>query len=41
MEWVPNIRRTQEETCEVHVLFNTNREHRGPVNAGRLERLLG
>jgi len=39
-EWVPRIRHLDEEALQVHVLFNTNREDQGPVNARMMAQLL-
>ncbi|MBI2873120.1 MAG: DUF72 domain-containing protein [Chloroflexi bacterium] len=39
-EWVPRLRYLSENAREVHVLFNTNREDQGPVNARLLMGLL-
>lgn len=40
-EWVPRIRNLQEQTKETHVLFNTNYQDQGIVNAVSLAGLLG
>ena len=41
MGWLPRIRHLQDEGREAHLLFNTNEEDQGPVNAKALARLLG
>ena len=40
-EWVPRLHTLQEKTREVYVLFNTNYQDQGPVNARKLAGLLG
>ena len=40
-EWVPRVRYLQEEAGEVHLLFNTNYQDQGVVNARKMASLLG
>ena len=40
-EWVPRLRSLEEETRTTHVLFNTNYQDQGIVNARQLALLLG
>lgn len=40
-EWVPRLRALKEETRQTHILFNTNNQDQGIVNARRLAGLLG
>jgi len=35
-EWMPNLKRAQDEADEVHVFFNTNKDDQGPRNARAL-----
>jgi uncharacterized protein YecE (DUF72 family) len=40
-EWIPRIRHLEEETRQVHALFNTNHDNQGPANARLLLDVLG
>jgi uncharacterized protein YecE (DUF72 family) len=35
-EWLPNLKRAQDEADEVHIFFNTNKDDQGPRNARAL-----
>lgn len=40
-EWVPRVRHLQERTSQTHLLFNTNFQDQGIINAVSLAQLLG
>ncbi|TVR30611.1 MAG: DUF72 domain-containing protein [Spirochaetaceae bacterium] len=40
-EWLPRIAEMRRQAAEVHLVFNTNNEDQGPVNALLLHQLLG
>ncbi len=40
-EWLPRITAMRRQAAEVHLVFNTNNEDQGPVNALLLQQLLG